>query len=102
MRVLILDNYDSFTYNLAQYIGELGAEPIVHRNDVMDAQAALALEPDRLVISPGPGRPEDAGVCRVATEQAGLHLVLDLADVVVEQQDEFLNRLVVDALPLGE
>jgi len=61
MRVLILDNYDSFTYNLAQYIGELGAEPIVHRNDVMDAQAALALEPDRLVISPGPGRPEDAG-----------------------------------------
>ncbi|MGI9584421.1 MAG: anthranilate synthase component II [Acidimicrobiia bacterium] len=61
MRVLILDNYDSFTYNLAQYIGELGAEPIVYRNDVMDAETALALDPQRLVISPGPGRPEDAG-----------------------------------------
>ena len=61
MRVLILDNYDSFTYNLAQYIGELGAEPVVYRNDVMNAKDALALKPDRLVISPGPGRPEDAG-----------------------------------------
>jgi anthranilate synthase/aminodeoxychorismate synthase-like glutamine amidotransferase len=61
MKVLILDNYDSFTYNLAQYIGELGADPVVHRNDVMDAGRAKALDPDRLVISPGPGRPEDAG-----------------------------------------
>ena len=55
MRVLILDNYDSFTYNLAQYIGELGAEPVVYRNDVMNAKDALALKPDRLVISPGMG-----------------------------------------------
>jgi anthranilate synthase/aminodeoxychorismate synthase-like glutamine amidotransferase len=61
MKVLILDNYDSFTYNLAQYIGELGAEPIVIRNDVMPVEEALALAPDRVVISPGPGRPEDAG-----------------------------------------
>ena len=61
MRVLILDNYDSFTYNLAQYIGELGAEPIVVRNDVMPPGEAADLEPDRVVISPGPGRPEDAG-----------------------------------------
>ena len=61
MRVLILDNYDSFTYNLAQYIGELGADPIVYRNDVLSPDEALALQPDRLVISPGPGRPEDAG-----------------------------------------
>jgi anthranilate synthase/aminodeoxychorismate synthase-like glutamine amidotransferase len=74
MRVLILDNYDSFTYNLAQYIGELGAEPIVHRNDVMDAQAALALEPDRLVISPGPGRPEDAGFSVEYVTQLGPHV----------------------------
>jgi anthranilate synthase/aminodeoxychorismate synthase-like glutamine amidotransferase len=74
MRVLILDNYDSFTYNLAQYIGELGAEPIVHRNDVMDAQAALALEPDRLVISPGPGRPEDAGYSVEYVTQLGPHV----------------------------
>ena len=61
MKVLILDNYDSFTYNLAQYLGELGAEPTVVRNDVLDVAGARAMEPDRLVISPGPGRPEDAG-----------------------------------------
>ena len=61
MRVLILDNYDSFTYNLAQYLGELGGEPIVHRNDALTVEDALSLSPDRLVISPGPGRPEDAG-----------------------------------------
>jgi anthranilate synthase component II len=61
MNVLILDNYDSFTYNLAQYIGELGADPVVYRNDVLEPDDALAMAPDRLVVSPGPGRPEDAG-----------------------------------------
>jgi len=61
VKVLILDNYDSFTYNLAQYIGELGAEPIVYRNDALSPAEARALGPDRIVISPGPGRPEDAG-----------------------------------------
>jgi anthranilate synthase/aminodeoxychorismate synthase-like glutamine amidotransferase len=62
MRVLVLDNYDSFTFNLVQYLGELGAEPIVIRNDVMSAaEAAERHMPDRVVISPGPGRPEDAG-----------------------------------------
>ncbi len=62
MRILILDNYDSFTYNLAQYFGELGADPIVYRNDALSIGDALDLAPDRLVISPGPGRPEDAGL----------------------------------------
>jgi anthranilate synthase component 2 len=61
MRVLVLDNYDSFTFNLVQYLGELGADPTVVRNDVMSAEEALATRPERLVISPGPGRPEDAG-----------------------------------------
>ncbi len=61
MRVLVLDNYDSFTYNLVQYLGELGAEPTVVRNDELDAAAAVELSPERVVISPGPGRPEDAG-----------------------------------------
>ena len=61
MRVLVLDNYDSFTYNLVQYLGELGAELTVVRNDELDAVSAVAKEPDRVVISPGPGRPEDAG-----------------------------------------
>ncbi len=61
MKVLVLDNYDSFTYNLVQYLGELGADPVVHRNDVMSPEEAADLAPDRIVISPGPGRPEDAG-----------------------------------------
>jgi anthranilate synthase/aminodeoxychorismate synthase-like glutamine amidotransferase len=61
MKVLVIDNYDSFTFNLVQYLGELGAEPVVARNDELPPSAGAALEPDRLVISPGPGRPEDAG-----------------------------------------
>ncbi len=61
MKVLILDNYDSFTYNLAQCIGELGADPMVYRNDMLTVDEARKLDPDRLVISPGPGRPEGAG-----------------------------------------
>jgi anthranilate synthase/aminodeoxychorismate synthase-like glutamine amidotransferase len=61
-RILVVDNYDSFVYNLVQYLGELGAEPIVHRNDAITVGDALALEPDGVLLSPGPGRPEDAGV----------------------------------------
>ena len=61
MRVLVLDNYDSFTYNLVQYLGELGADPTVVRNDELAPADAVALQPDRVVISPGPGRPENAG-----------------------------------------
>jgi anthranilate synthase/aminodeoxychorismate synthase-like glutamine amidotransferase len=61
MRVLVVDNYDSFTYNLVQYFGELGAEPIVVRNDEMPPDEAARLSPDRLVISPGPGTPADTG-----------------------------------------
>ena len=61
MRVLVIDNYDSFTFNLVQYLGELGADPTVIRNDVMPPEEAKGLKPDRLVISPGPGRPEQAG-----------------------------------------
>ena len=61
-RVLVIDNYDSFVYNLVQYLGELGAEPFVHRNDEMTLDAFRALEPDAVLVSPGPGRPADAGV----------------------------------------
>jgi anthranilate synthase/aminodeoxychorismate synthase-like glutamine amidotransferase len=61
-RILVLDNYDSFVFNLVQYLGELGAEPIVHRNDALTVDEALALEPDGVLVSPGPGRPEDAGI----------------------------------------
>ena len=61
-RVLVIDNYDSFVYNLVQYLGELGAEPLVHRNDELSVEALAALEPDAVLISPGPGTPDDAGV----------------------------------------
>jgi anthranilate synthase component 2 len=62
MNVLVVDNYDSFTYNLVQYLGELGAEPRVVRNDALDVAGVAALEPERIVISPGPGTPDQAGV----------------------------------------
>jgi anthranilate synthase/aminodeoxychorismate synthase-like glutamine amidotransferase len=61
-RVLVIDNYDSFVYNLVQYLGELGAEPIVYRNDELTVTDALALDVDCILLSPGPGRPEDAGI----------------------------------------
>jgi anthranilate synthase/aminodeoxychorismate synthase-like glutamine amidotransferase len=61
-RVLVIDNYDSFVYNLVQYLGELGALPIVHRNDELTLDELVALEPDAVLISPGPGTPDDAGV----------------------------------------
>lgn len=66
MKVIVIDNYDSFVYNLVQYIGELGAETIVYRNDQANLQELTKLKPDRIVISPGPGTPEDKkyfGVC---------------------------------------
>ena len=61
-RVLVVDNYDSFVYNLVQYLGELGADPLVHRHDEITVDQAEALEPDAVLISPGPGTPDDAGI----------------------------------------
>jgi anthranilate synthase/aminodeoxychorismate synthase-like glutamine amidotransferase len=69
--VLVLDNYDSFTYNLVQYLGELGAEVLVLRNDAATVDALAARRPDRIVISPGPGRPEDAGITMETIRQLG-------------------------------
>ena len=60
--LLVLDNYDSFTYNLVQYAGELGAAPVVYRNDAISPEEALALRPSAIIISPGPGIPRDAGI----------------------------------------
>ena len=62
MRMLLIDNYDSFTYHLMQAFATLGAEVMVYRNDAITVEDALRLEPTHLVISPGPGRPDDAGV----------------------------------------
>ncbi len=70
-RVAVVDNYDSFVYNLVQYLGELGAEPVVHRHDQVTLDELLALEPDAVLISPGPGRPEDAGISNDAIRLFG-------------------------------
>ena len=61
-RILVLDNYDSFVFNLVQYLGELGAEPLVHRSDALTIDEIERLEPDGVLISPGPGTPSDAGL----------------------------------------
>ena len=76
-RVLVIDNYDSFVYNLVQYLGELGAEPIVHRHDALTLADIDDLAPDGILISPGPGRPEDAGLSNdVIASHAGLRPIL--------------------------
>ena len=72
--VLVIDNYDSFTYNLVQYLGELGARIVVRRNDEMSVDALRALEPSRVLISPGPGRPEQAGVTLDVIKMFGRHM----------------------------
>ena len=69
--ILVLDNYDSFTYNLVQYLGELGADVSVVRNDAATIDAISATRPERIVISPGPGRPEDAGVTMDVIKRLG-------------------------------
>ncbi len=71
LRVLVIDNYDSFVYNLVQYLGELGAEPVVHRHDQVTMDDLDAMAPDAVLVSPGPGRPEDAGVSNEAIRAFG-------------------------------
>ncbi len=88
MTVLVVDNYDSFTYNLVQYLGELGAEPVVYRNDALTLAEAEKLHPSHLVISPGPGRPEGAGcsidlIRTLGSEIPTLGVCLGLQAVVV-------------------
>jgi anthranilate synthase/aminodeoxychorismate synthase-like glutamine amidotransferase len=88
VRVLVIDNYDSFTYNLAQYIGELGAEPVVYRNDALSPLESDKVRPTHLLISPGPGRPEDAGysmeyLTTLGTEIPTLGVCLGLQAAVV-------------------
>ncbi len=69
--ILVIDNYDSFTYNLVQYLGELGAEVVVRRNDAVTVAEVEALAPTGILISPGPGRPEEAGVSLDVIERVG-------------------------------
>jgi anthranilate synthase component II len=71
MNVLVIDNYDSFTYNLVHYIGELGATVDVRRNDKITVDAVMAMQPDAIVLSPGPCTPNEAGICLALIERAG-------------------------------
>ncbi len=71
--MLVIDNYDSFTYNLVQYFGELGAEMIIRRNDEITIEEALALQPERVVISPGPCTPNEAGISNDMIRALGEH-----------------------------
>jgi anthranilate synthase/aminodeoxychorismate synthase-like glutamine amidotransferase len=70
-RVLLVDNYDSFVYNLVQELGELGADPVVFRNDAIDVDGIRAERPDAVLISPGPGRPDDGGVSLEVVRRLG-------------------------------
>lgn len=68
--LLLIDNYDSFTYNLVHYLGELGANVVVRRNDALDVQEAMAMNPSSILLSPGPCDPDQAGICLALTEAA--------------------------------
>ncbi len=68
--LLLIDNYDSFTYNLVHYLGDLGAEVVIHRNDALSVQDAIALNPAGIVLSPGPCDPDQAGICLALTQAA--------------------------------
>lgn len=68
--LLLIDNYDSFTYNLLHYVGSLGMDVVVHRNDALNVQEAMALKPAGILLSPGPGTPDQAGICLSLTHAA--------------------------------
>jgi anthranilate synthase/aminodeoxychorismate synthase-like glutamine amidotransferase len=72
--ILIIDNYDSFTYNLVQYFGQLGCEVVVKRNDQISLDGIRSLAPERICLSPGPGRPEQAGICNAVIQEFGRQL----------------------------
>ena len=72
--ILILDNYDSFTYNLVQYVGQLNADLKVYRNDIISIEDIKEMKPERIIISPGPGRPEDAGISIDVVRELGKNI----------------------------
>jgi anthranilate synthase component 2 len=72
--ILVIDNYDSFTYNLVHYLNELGAETLVHRNDAISVREALGLQPQGILLSPGPKTPNEAGICLALLEAAPAEL----------------------------
>jgi len=72
--IILIDNYDSFTFNLFHYLGGLGADVVVHRNDKITVDQVIGMEPDALVLSPGPCTPNEAGICLALVAQAGRHI----------------------------
>jgi len=76
MKLLVIDNYDSFTYNLVQFLGDLGADSTVRRNDKITLDEIAALAPEAIVLSPGPGTPDDAGVCLAVIDRFGASVPL--------------------------
>lgn len=84
MSVIVIDNYDSFTYNLVQYLGELGADPAVYRNDQITIEEIQQKNPTHLVISPGPGRPEDAGISQEVIQH--FHKIIPILGVCLGHQ----------------
>ena len=78
--ILLLDNYDSFTYNLAQYLGELGCEVEVHRNDKISVEEIAKRKPERIVISPGPCTPQEAGISVELIQRLAGRFPIDRAD----------------------
>lgn len=74
MKILLLDNYDSFTYNLYQYLSELGADVVVHRNDEIEVDEIRELAPDKIVISPGPATPAEAGISITVIRELGVEI----------------------------
>ena len=74
MRLLVIDNYDSFTYNLVHYLGELGADPVVRRNDKITLDEIARMEPEAIVLSPGPCTPNEAGICLAAIDRFGTEI----------------------------
>jgi anthranilate synthase component 2 len=100
--ILLIDNYDSFTWNLVHLIGGLGAEVVVHRNDALDVQAAMALRPEAIVLSPGPCDPDAAGIClplALAAAETGVPLLgVCLGHQTIGQA--FGGRVVRAALPV--
>ena len=103
--LLLIDNYDSFTYNLVHYLGELGAEVSVFRNDAIDVQAAMALNPSSILLSPGPCYPDQAGIC-LAMVAAAAETAIPLIGVCLGHQaigQAFGGRVVrADAIMHGK
>ncbi len=97
MKIILLDNYDSFTYNLVHYIGELGADVVTIRNDVITVPELLAGKPDGIVISPGPGTPQKSGICLELIKSASGHVPIFGVCLGMQAIGEAFGGLVIRA-----